>query len=879
MLRLWIILVLTFAPKLMAIDVTSLSDSEALLLGPRLDVWDNRGEAASEDAVLSGQMSAQFTPSQVDYPSAGFSHGEFWGRFTLTNPGTEVVTLWLESRTSLMDRVSVFAPDAKGIHTVRHQGDRLEFSGRDLTFRLPAFRLTVYPGTHTYYVRTSTTGSNMLALFLWKEKGFDRHRWQDNIVLGAMLGVLIALLFYNSFLAFSLKSRTYYYYVAFLFFMINMQFSMQGIWLFLFQHETATWLLNQGLVFIVNATQVAVFLVTVSFLNMKHYMPRWYRVLQLSLSIIVAISIAGIFVSYNTFAKLTSNYAAIGSLVLITCTFVAVLRGYRPARYYCLSWFFFLGAGILNALHFEGLLHPSFTVQYNNLPGAVLEGLLMSLALADRVIYIRQKSEKTIRDLNSELALHVTKVEKIVQERTQTIRVILDHVTSGLLIVDRTGTIQGGYSRSCCELLSHEHIAGQLFSKLLGLKESEAVHFRMCLDQTFAELMPVDVCLDQLPKSVNKDGKVLQLGANAVRTPEGTLEHILFTIQDVTELRRRQAESRRNRLLIRILGDISAFRHFIGASYEALQRLKNPMALHELKFLLHTLKGNSQVFRLTRVARTIHEIEGMDQIGPQEIATIEKKIQKFLESHQKLLKVSWGPQQDELTVSLDKARELTQLIQSVGNETLTLRVEQWVQEIMQPSIEALMKPMIVSCQNTARKLGKSVFIRLDSGRLHTRSSQETMVLELLIHVLRNAVVHGIENEREKLGKSKNGHVELSFIEEKDALHIRCRDDGQGFIRSDWEAAGQSKLSLSAAAVRAMSLQDLVFAVAQAGYSTRESLSLEAGRGIGLGGFIQIVRESGGRMELHSEDGQGSCFDIWLPRETDNFPSRSTMRSA
>ncbi len=876
MLRCWYIFILLFAPRLMALDITRLSDTSGLPLGRELEIWGNRGEPAREEDVLDGKLSTNFSPSQDDYPSIGFSHGEFWARLTLNNPGPDAVTLWLESRVTVIDRVSLFAADSTGRYSARHQGDQLDFNQRELAFRVPAFSLTAAPGTNTYYIRTTTAGANMLVLYLWKAKAFDNHRWLDSAVLMGMLGVLVAMLFYNAFLALSLRSRTYNYYTIFLFFMMSMQFCIMGLPGFCFEHKTGAWLMNEGFIFIANMTGICAITVTSSFLNMREFMPRWHKFCRLLLLIPLSNMLLGFFVPFNIFAALSSNGAGLYSLALISATVVAVFRGYQPARFYCLAWLFVLVATVLNTLHFQGIIHPSLIVQFNSLPGAVLEGLLMSLALADRVNFIRDKSEMTIRQLNAELSQHLSKVEKIVEERTQTIRLILDHVTSGLLIVDRTGVVLGGYSQSCHVLLDQELIQGESLVNLLGLQEDEIAHFRMAMDQVFAELMPLDVCLTQLPKVVTKKAKVLQLGASGVRAQTGELQHVLFTIQDVTELRRRQAESRRNRLLIRILRDMTAFRHFIGTSYAMIQRLKGPIELPTLKFQLHTLKGNSQVFRLGRVARTIHEVEGSQNIDLEQIVTIEQEMEKFLRNNEKLLKVSWGPQKENLQLSIDQANELHNIVASMDNGPHANRLQQWIHDIQQPPIEAIIHPMVASCKMTARRLGKTVDFKTDCGSLRTFSDKEAMIVESLIHFLRNAVVHGIELDREKIGKPPSGHIELSFIVEASGLHIHCKDDGQGFRREDWEEAAQRQLSLSAAAAAAMSLQDLVFGVAQSGFSTGKELSLDAGRGIGLWGLVQLVQEYGGRLVLTSEEGQGTCFDICLPRQVGSKNVQKSM---
>jgi signal transduction histidine kinase len=418
------------------------------------------------------------------------------------------------------------------------------------------------------------------------------------------------------------------------------------------------------------------------------------------------------------------------------------------------------------------------------------------------------------------------------------------------------------------ELLNQEKIEGELFARLLGMDEKDATQFRMSIDQVFEELMPVDVSLQQLPKTVKKGSKTIQLEANAIRAADGGIQHILFTLEDVTELRQRQLESRRNRLLIRILSDIAAFRQFIITSYEALQHMKQPMNLPTMRFMLHTLKGNCRVFRLNRVARMIHAMEDQKTIGAQEVQKIEAQMESFLTRHEKLLRISWGPGKEDLTLAKDKVSELTSMVQSLGSESLQGKVQAWVDEISHPCIATLIGPMIASCKSTAKRLGKNVKVLTRGEQIRTRHVQEVTIIESLVHLLRNSVVHGIEADREGLGKSRHGHIELFFAEAEDSLHIHFRDDGRGLSRREWEEAAQQQFSLSASETSAMSLQELVFKLVQSGFSTQSDLTMDAGRGIGLGGLIRLIQDYDGRIELQSEEGRGFDFDVWLPRKAE-----------
>lgn len=432
-------------------------------------------------------------------------------------------------------------------------------------------------------------------------------------------------------------------------------------------------------------------------------------------------------------------------------------------------------------------------------------------------------------------------------------------------MVNREGLIMSGCSRSCQALLEVSALEGQAFAGVLGLTGSDASIFRMSVAQVFAGQMPVDVALQQIPQSVKKGGKCFQLGASAVESADGQVQSILFTIEDVTELRSRQRQSRRHGILIHILSDLAAFRQFIASSHESIQRLKTRLDERQKKFILHTLKGNSSVFKLHRVAQVIHRLEEKDAIGSNEVQLVEKEFETFLSRHKKLLKTDWGRVSDEVSLSLAKLKEVGTIVASDGDAALSARVQTWIEEVSQPMVGSIVGPMIASSKRTAKQLGKNVLVQIEGDDIRTVNAQETTIIESLTHVLRNSVIHGIERDREALGKPKAGLITLTFSADANALRIRLSDDGCGLNRKTWETAAQQRLLMSAREAAALDLQDLVSRVVKSDFSTQENLTIEAGRGIGLGGFLRSIEEAQGHYILNSKEGQGFSLEIHLPR--------------
>jgi two-component system, chemotaxis family, sensor kinase CheA len=134
--------------------------------------------------------------------------------------------------------------------------------------------------------------------------------------------------------------------------------------------------------------------------------------------------------------------------------------------------------------------------------------------------------------------------------------------------------------------------------------------------------------------------------------------------------------------------------------------------------------------------------------------------------------------------------------------------------------------------------------------------------EPLVHLLTNAVVHGIEtpHERVRAGKPAEGRLDLRASSESGRVVIRLTDDGRGLDDSKILAKAQS-LGLELPSTDPDQLHSLIFLP---GFSTAERVSSLAGRGVGLNVVANTVHELGGTIEVESRPGHGVTFTLSLP---------------
>ena len=170
-------------------------------------------------------------------------------------------------------------------------------------------------------------------------------------------------------------------------------------------------------------------------------------------------------------------------------------------------------------------------------------------------------------------------------------------------------------------------------------------------------------------------------------------------------------------------------------------------------------------------------------------------------------------------------------------------------------------------RQTSRELDKRANLEIKGGQVELDRSVLDKIAAPLEHLLRNAVVHGIETraERTSYGKPEIGEISLTVRQEGNEVLLSLSDDGRGLnyerIRAHAETVGLLEAGASNATVSHERLAEFIFAP---GFTTAESLSQIAGRGVGMDVVKSEVASLGGRVEVGSTPGQGTEFRLILP---------------
>ncbi|TQV89071.1 hybrid sensor histidine kinase/response regulator [Aliikangiella coralliicola] len=174
-------------------------------------------------------------------------------------------------------------------------------------------------------------------------------------------------------------------------------------------------------------------------------------------------------------------------------------------------------------------------------------------------------------------------------------------------------------------------------------------------------------------------------------------------------------------------------------------------------------------------------------------------------------------------------------------------------------------PRLERCvRQVSRLLNKQVDFEITGQSINIDLDVLNMLMDPLMHVLRNSVDHGIElpEERQSSDKLPTGEIALSFKQKGHSIVVSCKDDGRGI---DYEKIKQ-KLIASGLITKEQNLPEktLIQYLLQPGFSTSDSVTATSGRGIGMDVVSQKITESGGYLEINSKPEQGCEVVLTLP---------------
>lgn len=181
-------------------------------------------------------------------------------------------------------------------------------------------------------------------------------------------------------------------------------------------------------------------------------------------------------------------------------------------------------------------------------------------------------------------------------------------------------------------------------------------------------------------------------------------------------------------------------------------------------------------------------------------------------------------------------------------------------------IEALFSALPRMVRDTAAQLGKSVALHIEGSDVELDREMIEMMRDPLVHIIRNAVDHGLESPVERIAahKKENGRLTVSARQSGNQIIIEVIDDGRGIDVERLIAKLASTGQRSEAELRALSERAQLDLVFEPGLSSKSEVTAISGRGVGMDVVRANIEQIGGRVELTNNPGKGLHIAIHVP---------------
>ena len=366
------------------------------------------------EQVRSEPLASRFLPLPDGKSNFGISHSDFWLRIDLKNSGDQSLSWLLEVAHPLWDHVT-FYTDGGAVQT---GGDHLPLADRAIAAESNLYPVNTPPGTvQRVWVQLSydLPGRAETQLLLWTPEVFSQHYANIYFIIGTFIGIGLLLVLYNLLIGYSTGLPEYIWYTSYIMAAMMALLSNTGLG-YRYLWQGSPWFVDFAPVIFSLLTLVLATQFTRSFLSTRESLVV-DRLLQ-ALFVLGGLALLSYLLGWRDYSlKLTLLYA------LLTVLFPVIgvwqyKKGRSDARFYVLGWSVWSLAIFIAVTRNVGLIPFDFMTRFSPPLGFCLEGVLLSLALADRINYLTQQKEaveqKHIRHLEQEQEM----LERVVSERT-----------------------------------------------------------------------------------------------------------------------------------------------------------------------------------------------------------------------------------------------------------------------------------------------------------------------------------------------------------------------------------------------------------------------------------------------------------------------------
>lgn len=521
---------------------------------------------------------------------------------------------------------------------------------------------------------------------------------------------------------------------------------------------------------------------------------------------------------------------------------------------------------------------------------------------------------KEIKELLSNKEVLIAKLEdysknleKMVEERTLELKkandfmaLMVNSLDQGLLVFDQDLQCHPMFTKACVPIFGVSPEDKNVLEVLSITDETQVQNLNQWAKVLFSEMIPFESAVSLGPRNKitgtnfnDEDYKFIQIDYYPMRDDEEKIINIVMIATDKTHevQMTEKAKERENyvNMILKILNNKTQFESFTNEVEGIFEQFPNAYNFNESKIdfnlcmmLFHTLNGGFGIYSITKLqlmARgfesNIVEVKDTDLNIQEYILKLESQIKElrnaffdFRVDFDKLVGTKFASNQSISEIPRSKILEFKKIIKD--SHSLPL-FNFYSDNFLKVPVINYFKAYDELCITTAAKINKEFEgLTFNNENLKVEAEQFLEFFNVLVHLFRNCLDHGLEDpyKRESLGKSRVGHIGVSFdeieINSQKFLSVVIQDDGAGIdpkiIRSRCEKLNPTE------DVSHLSDKEIIYQIFAPFFSTRDEVSALSGRGVGMSAIKEVVDRLNGQIEIESHVGKGTVFSFMIPTE-------------
>lgn len=559
----------------------------------------------------------------------------------------------------------------------------------------------------------------------------------------------------------------------------------------------------------------------------------------------------------------TSSYYAGLNLVIIGATLLMPWREIHTFNNCLLIIVMYLGINLLSGHHivYSSLMNNLFFMGATSVLSIGISFVRYRLIHKEFSLLI--DLDKTQEDLKSE--------KEIVEEKTRSLKSLLDVSGQGFLSFDSDFRISSEYSRECMNIFRRE-IEGIYIDELLYEDPEKRDDFRMGLSLFFEGKTRPDVIFDHLDSRFKIGDKTVSAAYKAVHA-----NSVMIILTDITEEIRLQEEARRENEKWQMLRKVITNRPAFGIFDREARRFFAEVVRREKNFssllpVIHTIKGNAGFLGFIRTQEAAHNLEdalgnqsamGEDFYPAEEIDSFTASFSDEMSDVTDTLGPSWRIDVD--LVELPKS-EFTLIENHIRTYCPNPAIMNVIEEHKKKPLNELMSRFPKMAAQIAERLAKRIApVKIIGGEISVIADEFEELIDSFSHIIRNCVDHGIELpvEREQMGKPLSGIIGIEIEESPAEIIFKFSDDGRGiqFERIEKRARELGYIGID----EKPTTQDFLSIIFWDSFSTAPKVSNLSGRGVGLAAVRAAVKKLGGQIKMKTWKDHGTIITIIIPK--------------